>query len=76
MRLRPALRLRLDASGDATLRIVLLDRTVELPAGTADAVKVAVGGPAFTVGDLPGLEPDEQVVLTKRLVREGVLVPA
>ena len=33
-------------------------------------------GPAFAVGELPGLEPDEQVVLARRLVREGVLVPA
>ena len=75
LQLRPALRLRLDAT-DQRLRIVLLDRTIELPDGTADAVKVAVGGPAFAVGDLPGLEPDEQVVLARRLVREGVLVPA
>ncbi len=83
LRLRPALRLRLrfgaDADADAgteRVRIELLDRTVELPAGTGDAVKVAVGGPAFAVADLPGLEPDEQLVLARRLVREGVLILA
>jgi lysine-specific demethylase/histidyl-hydroxylase NO66 len=76
LRLRPALRLKLDRTDGGRLRIMLLDRSIELPAGTGDAVKVAVGGPAFAVADLPGLEPDEQLVLARRLVREGVLILA
>jgi hypothetical protein len=30
----------------------------------------------FTPAELPGLEPEEQLTLTRRLLREGVLVPA
>ena len=76
VRLRGALRYRLTDSGSDRLRIVLLDRTVELPAGTADAVKVALTGAPFTPAELPGLGPDEQLTLTRRLVREGLLVRA
>jgi hypothetical protein len=75
LRLRGALRLRVDP-GDERLKIILLDRTIDLPAGMSDAVEVVVGGRAFTPADLPGLEPEEQLTLTRRLLREGVLVPA
>ena len=75
LRLRGALRHRLTESGDR-VRIVLLDRTVELPTGTADAVKVALTGSDFTPADLPGLAPDEQLTLARRLAREGLLVAA
>ena len=80
LRRRAALRLRLvcgrDADGGARLKIVLLDRTIDLPASTADAVKTAVTGREFTPADLPGLDPEDQLMLTRRLLREGVLVPA
>ncbi|WP_375486555.1 cupin domain-containing protein [uncultured Jatrophihabitans sp.] len=75
LRLREALRLRLTDDGEH-LRIVLLDRTVELPQTAADAVKTAVAGAPFVPAGLPGLDPDEQLVLARRLVREGLLVPA
>jgi len=75
LRRRGALRLRL-VPGDERLKLVLLDRTIELPAGTSDAVKLIVDGRAFTPAELPGLEPEEQLTLTRRLLREGVLVPA
>ena len=80
LRRRGALRLRLTAGDesaeDAPVRIVLLDRTIALPASTADAVRAAVDGSVFTPGDLPGLEPGDQLTLTRRLLREGVVVPA
>jgi hypothetical protein len=80
LRRRGALRLRLvpgdDADGGGRLKMVLLDRTIDLPAGASDAVDVLVGGCAFTPAELPGLEPEEQLALTRRLLREGVLVPA
>ena len=41
-----------------------------------DAVRVAVDGIPFTPADLPGLEPEEQLTLTRRLLREGLIVPA
>ena len=80
LRRRGALRLRLvpgdGADGRARLKLVLLDRTIDLPAGTADAVGVVVDGRVFTPADLPGLEPEEQLTLSRRLLREGVLVAA
>jgi hypothetical protein len=80
LRLRGALRLRLvpadGADGRQRLKLVLLDRTIDLPAGTSDAARVALDGRAFTPSDLPGLEPEEQLTLSRRLLREGVLVAA
>ena len=75
LRRRGALRLRLEHD-DQRLKIVLLDRTIDLPASTSDAVKVAISAQVFTPADLPGLDADEQLTLTRRLLRDGVLVPA
>jgi hypothetical protein len=75
LRLRSALRLRLDPDGER-LKIVLLDRTIDLPAGTSGAVAHIVAGGEFTPAELPGLEPDEALTLARRLLRDGVLVPA
>jgi lysine-specific demethylase/histidyl-hydroxylase NO66 len=71
LRRRGALRLRLDGT-----KLVLLDRTIELPPGTDGALERIVDGRAFTSAELPGLEPEEQLTLARRLLREGVLVPA
>jgi hypothetical protein len=80
LRRRGALRLRLvpgsDANGNEPLKILLLDRTIQLPANTYDAVKLIVSGHVFEPADLPGLDPEDQLSLTRRLLREGVLVPA
>ena len=80
LRRRGAVRLRLvPVTGDdgrGRLKVVLLDRTIELPAAASDAVKFIVDGQSFTPADLPGLDPEEQLTLTRRLLREGVLVPA
>ena len=80
LRRRGALRLRVivgdESAEDAPVRIVLLDRTIALPASTAEAVRAAVDGSVFTPADLPGLEPGDQLTLTRRLLREGVVVPA
>jgi hypothetical protein len=75
MRLRPNLRLRVE-TGDDEVRLVLLDRTVRLPASAADAAKAIIAGAPFTPADLPGLGPDQQLAITGQLVRAGVLVPA
>lgn len=80
LRRRGSLRLRLvdreGSEGQTLVKIVLLDRTIELPESTADAVSVAVDGQIFTPAELPGLDPEEQLTLTRRLLREGVLVLA
>jgi lysine-specific demethylase/histidyl-hydroxylase NO66 len=75
LRRRGALRLRLNADGDG-LKIVLLDRTIDLPPSASGAVELVVDGRAFTPAELPGLGPEEQLNLARRLLREGVLVPA
>jgi lysine-specific demethylase/histidyl-hydroxylase NO66 len=79
LRRRAALRLRLTGTrpaGDEPVSIVLLDRTITLPSGTADAVTRAVGGHVVRPADLPGLDAGDQLTLARRLLREGVLVPA
>ena len=61
---------------DEQVHIAITDRTVHLPRAAEDAIKTVMSGIAFTPDDLPGLDPDEQLTVTRRLVREGVLVPA
>jgi hypothetical protein len=73
VRLRTGTRLRIEHAADS-VRLVLLDRTIALPAATAEAVKTAVAGAPFRAGELPGLDPDDQLVLVRRLLREGLLV--
>jgi lysine-specific demethylase/histidyl-hydroxylase NO66 len=80
LRRRVALRMRLvppdGGDGSGPMKLVLLDRTISLPASTRDAVEVIVDGEVFTPAQLPGLDPEEQLTLTRRLLREGVLVSA
>ncbi len=61
---------------DAGIRLELADRTIDLPGLVADAVRALLDGAPHAVGELPGLDADDQVVLVRRLLREGVLVPA
>ncbi|MDT5039691.1 MAG: bifunctional lysine-specific demethylase and histidyl-hydroxylase [Actinoplanes sp.] len=75
VRLRAGLRVRVD-HGEDEIRLVLLDRTITLPSTTADAVKVVLAGARFCPAQLPGLDAGEQLTVTRRLLREGVLVPA
>jgi hypothetical protein len=75
LRRRGALRTRLVPTGER-VKLVLLDRTLDLPAQTSAALTLVLAGRPFTPADLPGLEPEEQLTLARRLLREGVLVPA
>ena len=52
----------------------LPDRTITLPASTADAVVELCSGAEHKVGDLPGLDESDQLVLVRRLLTEAVLV--
>jgi lysine-specific demethylase/histidyl-hydroxylase NO66 len=58
------------------VRLVLLDRTMTLPLATADALKLVFAGGRFTPAELPGLDAADQLTLARRLLREGVVVPA
>ena len=55
--------------------LVLSDREITLPAATGLAVVALMGGEPCAVGNLPGMNDADQIVLVRRLLREGVLVP-
>ena len=74
VRLRKGLRYRLTTGDQVVLE--LPDRTVRLPAETADAVRAVLSPGPSVLGSLPGLDDADQVVVVRRLLREGVLVPA
>ena len=78
LRLRPALRVRLDgpSDGDSDLRLVLPDRSLTLAPGAAGAIAVLLAGEPFTVGELPGLTDDQRLGLCRRLLREALVVPS
>jgi len=64
------------APGDP-VALQLPGKRVELPASTLEALRVLLAGPC-TVSQLAvgGLDADDAVVLARRMLREGVLVPA
>jgi hypothetical protein len=76
VRVRAGLGHRLLDSGAAGVTLELPDRRIDLPGGTATALRTLLDGPISVVGALPGMPADDQVVLVARLLREGVLVPA
>ena len=73
--LRRGLRCRIIRRG-GELQLRLLDRTIELAISAENAVKAVLTGEPLTPASLPGLEADDQLALARRLLREGVLVPA
>jgi lysine-specific demethylase/histidyl-hydroxylase NO66 len=75
VRLRAGLAHRLTHTGDA-VTLELADRTIDLPASTAAALELLLLGGSIEVAALPGLADDDRLVLVRRLLREGVLVPA
>ncbi|WP_218566792.1 cupin domain-containing protein [Vallicoccus soli] len=76
VRLRPHLPLAERPGPDEGLVLVLADRRIALPGRVRDAVAALRTGAPWRVGDLPGLDAQEQVELARRLLREAVLVPA
>jgi lysine-specific demethylase/histidyl-hydroxylase NO66 len=75
VRLRGRLPHALRTAGDRIV-LELPDRTLSLPAATEPAVKALLSGEPVGVGELPGLDADDQVTLVRRLLREAVVVPA
>ncbi|MDT0352989.1 cupin domain-containing protein [Pseudonocardia charpentierae] len=75
VRLRVGLPHRLRHAGEQVV-LELADREVALPAFTEEAVRALLGGDAVAVGSLPKMEEADQIVLVRRLLREGVVVPA
>jgi ribosomal protein L16 Arg81 hydroxylase len=75
VRLRPHLRHRLVPRGDAVV-LQLPDRRISFPAVTEPALKAVLSGRPVLVGELPGLDAGDRLVLVRRLLREAVCVPA
>lgn len=75
VKLRPGLRYQLRTSGERVLLDLPGDQ-LSLPAITADALDALLSAEFAVVGSLPGLELDDQLVVVRRLLREGVLVPS
>jgi ribosomal protein L16 Arg81 hydroxylase len=75
LRRRQALRLRV-VSDVESVRLEFLDKSIELPPGAADAVGLSADRGVCSPADLPGLDENEQLSVSRRLLREGVVVPA
>ncbi|WP_219413956.1 cupin domain-containing protein [Pseudonocardia nigra] len=75
VRRRAGLRHRLSRRGEQVL-LELPDRQITLPPSTEPALRALLDGAPRAVGDLPGLDEADQLVLVRRLLREGVLAPA
>jgi lysine-specific demethylase/histidyl-hydroxylase NO66 len=75
VRLRVGLHHRLRPAGDRVV-LELPDREIGLPAFTEQAVRALLSGVPAAVGSLPEMEEADQIVLVRRLLREGVVVPA
>ncbi|GGM29386.1 cupin domain-containing protein [Micromonospora yangpuensis] len=73
---RPGLRWQLTDQDAGRFTLRLVDRTLTLPAACAPAVRALLTGAATRVGDLPGLDDADRLVLTRRLLREAIAVPA
>ncbi len=59
-----------------TVRIRTAAKTVSLPAEAESAVRRLHEGGELSLAELPGLDPTSAVVVARRLLREGILVPA
>jgi ribosomal protein L16 Arg81 hydroxylase len=77
-RLAPRAGLRWTLAPAAPGRVALRTSHGELtlPDWCGPPVRALLTGRVTRVGDLPGLDPDDALVLARRLLREAVLVPA
>lgn len=54
----------------------VMDSTISWPAQVDESLRLVVRGNDFRPVDLPSLDADEQLVVARRLLREGIVVPA
>jgi ribosomal protein L16 Arg81 hydroxylase len=73
--LRPDLRADLRPTGDR-VTVSFLGTGVTWPGYCRDALVHVLTGVRFVPGDLPGLPDDDRLALVRRLLREGIVVPA
>lgn len=63
----------LSEEDDGRLRLDLGDRVLHLPPAAGPSLDRLLRGSSVAVGDLPDLDGESQLVLARRLVREGML---
>ena len=73
LRRRPGHAVRLVATDDGRVDVLLGDRTVTFPGWLRPALEALRDLPELVPADLSGLDPQSRVVLCRRLVREGLL---
>ncbi len=76
VRRRGGLRWRLRPLGASAGKVALdlFDRTITFPASCGPALRAVLCDGVHQVKDLPGLDPDDQLVLARRLLREAIVV--
>ena len=76
VRLRDGSRPQLEVIDEGHLRADLGDRSLRLPITARAALELLCAGAPVPVSALPDLDPESQLVLARRLLREGMLVLA
>ncbi len=76
VRRRDGLRFRVRDARNGRVVIELPDRHISLPDSTATALSALLDGNTWRVGEVPGMDRTDQLVLVRRLLREGVLMAA
>ncbi|WP_410653789.1 cupin domain-containing protein [Amycolatopsis sp. cmx-4-54] len=76
VRRRQRLRFRIRNPENGRVVLELPDRDLTLPDSTSTALTALLDGKTWHVGQIPGLDLADQVVLVRRLLREGVLLAA
>jgi lysine-specific demethylase/histidyl-hydroxylase NO66 len=75
LRLRRGLRPLLRDVGERVL-LDVMDSSINWPAQVRESLRYILHGTVFRPIELPGLDADEQLVVARRLLREGVVVPS
>ncbi len=75
LRLRPGCRPIYRDSGERTI-VEVLDTSTSWPAQAVPALRTALSGTEFRPEQLPELDAQEQLVVARRLLREGLIVAA
>ncbi|MBE1577802.1 cupin domain-containing protein [Amycolatopsis roodepoortensis] len=74
VRRRDGLRFRIGDPADGRIVLELPDRRLSLPASTSTALTALLDGRTWRLGEIPGMDRADQLVLVRRLLREGVLM--
>ena len=75
VRWRGSLRVRITTVEDR-VRLVARTKTLTLPIEAEAAIRRLAAGDEVAVGELPDLDADSAIVVVRRLLREGFIVPA